>query len=104
MFVRTILTLFLAATVAGSAAAQGSSRHPPASRAESVTVTGTLTDEGVECRALRGDDGALYTLTGDLKKFKTGDRVTVTGTSAEMSTCMQGTTIAVQRIRRAPAR
>ena len=75
--------------------------HPPAKRVESVTVTGTLTDEGVECRALRGDDGARYTLTGDLKGFKTGDRVTVTGTTAEVSTCQQGTTIAVQTIERA---
>ena len=64
-----------------------------------VTITGTLTDEGVECRALRGDDGRLYTLTGDLSGFSTGDRVRVRGEVAEVSFCQQGTTIEVRRIR-----
>lgn len=63
-----------------------------------VTVTGTLTDEGVECPAMDGDDGALYTLAGDLGPFGPGDRVRVTGEIAEMSFCMQGTTIQVEVI------
>lgn len=67
-------------------------------RAGEVRITGRLTDEGVECPALRGDDGKLYTLAGDTKGFRPGDRVTVTGTVAEMSTCMQGTTIGVRTI------
>ncbi len=29
-----------------------------------VTIVGRLTNEGVECQALRGDDGQLYTLLG----------------------------------------
>lgn len=66
-----------------------------------VRVVGRLTDEGVECPALRGDDGRLYTLAGDTGGFKPGDRVTVTGTVAEMSTCMQGTTISVRSIEKA---
>lgn len=66
-----------------------------------VRVTGRLTDEGVECPALRGDDGRLYTLAGDTGGFKPGDRVTVVGTVAEMSTCMQGTTIGVRTIGKA---
>lgn len=65
---------------------------------ESVEVTGMLTDEGVECPALRSDDGQLYTLAGDTGNFTVGDRVTVQGTIAEMSTCMQGTTIRVESI------
>jgi ribosomal protein L19 len=63
-----------------------------------ITVEGVLTDEGVECQALRGDDGELYTLTGDLGDFQVGDRVRVKGTVAEASICQQGTTIAVRRI------
>jgi LysM repeat protein len=69
---------------------------PPASNR--ITVVGTLTREGVECRALRGDDGELYTLAGDVGDFRPGDRVRVEGRIAEASTCMQGTTISVQRI------
>lgn len=63
-----------------------------------VTVTGRLTDEGVECQALRGDDDALYTLTGDLGGASIGDRVRVVGVPAEMSFCMQGTTLGVRSI------
>src|SRR5829696_1199132 len=64
-----------------------------------INVRGTLTDEGVECQALRGDDGELYTLTGDLSGFENGDRVKVRGTVAEISICQQGTTIEVQSIK-----
>ncbi len=62
-------------------------------------ISGTLTDEGVECRALRGDDGQLYTLTGDLGGFQTGDRVQVRGKVAERTFCGQGTTILVEDIK-----
>ena len=63
-----------------------------------ITVIGTLTREGAECQALRGDDGELYTLAGDFGDFRPGDRVRVEGRIAQASTCMQGTTINVQRI------
>jgi len=90
--------------------ALGGARTPPgaafehqttAQQRQSITVTGKLTNEGVECKAMRGDDGKLYTLTGDLKGFRTGDRVKVTGRIAETSTCMQGTTLGVEKIERA---
>lgn len=69
---------------------------------EVVRVTGTLTDEGVECPAMRGDDGTLYTLTGaDLAPYETGDRLVVEGTRAGISFCMQGTTLAVTSVQRA---
>lgn len=64
-------------------------------------VTGVITNEGVECPALRGEDGRLYTLAGDTGRFGPGDRVTVRGPIAEMSFCMQGTTIEVRLIRAA---
>ncbi|HEY6553829.1 MAG TPA: DUF5818 domain-containing protein [Vicinamibacteria bacterium] len=63
-----------------------------------IQVRGTLTGEGVECQALRGDNGQLYTLTGDLGGFKTGDKVRVKGEIAQVSICQQGITIAVEKI------
>lgn len=67
-----------------------------------VVVRGVLTDEGVECQALRGDDGILYTLAGKLEGFQVGDRVRVQGTVAEMSICQQGTTLDVKKIQKDP--
>jgi hypothetical protein len=64
-----------------------------------LSIVGTLTDEGVECQALRGDDGQLYTLSGDFSGFSTGDRVRVKGRVAEVSFCQQGTTIDVRQIK-----
>jgi tetratricopeptide (TPR) repeat protein len=70
-----------------------------------VFVKGTLTDEGVECQALRAQSGELYTLAGDLKDFEVGDPVYVLGTVVPISFCMQGTTIAVDWIgKEAPGR
>jgi LysM repeat protein len=66
-----------------------------------ITITGTLTREGVECPAMRGDDGRLYTLAGDIGRFGPGDRVQVRGQRAEASICQQGTTIEVEGIRSA---
>lgn len=64
-----------------------------------LVVTGTLSKEGVECPTLRGDDGKLYSLTPrELGAFGPGDRVTVEGTLAGASICMQGATIAVTKI------
>lgn len=68
-------------------------------RGNRITVTGTITREGVECPALRGENGRLYTLAGDTGRFGPGDRVQVQGERAEVSSCMQGTTISVNRIR-----
>ena len=61
---------------------------PPGTK---IDVTGTLSNEGVECPALRGDDGALYTLTDPIAGgFRPGDRIHVTAKVAGMSTCIQG--------------
>jgi hypothetical protein len=65
-----------------------------------IDIQGVLTDEGVECQAMRGDDGKLYTLTGELQGFSAGDRVRVVGQIAEISFCMQGTTLQIRRIER----
>ena len=63
-----------------------------------VTIAGRLTSEGVECQALRGDDGQLYTLLGDIGTLSVETRVSVTGERVEFSTCQQGITIRVQSI------
>lgn len=66
-----------------------------------ITIIGKLTTEGVECRAMRADgSNELYTLTGNVAGFKPGDHVKVVGKVAEISFCMQGTTIAVSSITR----
>ena len=67
-----------------------------------ICVRGTLTDEGVECQALRSKDGELYTLLGDLNGYKIGDEVVVCGHVAEISFCMQGTTIVVTWVGQKP--
>jgi len=69
-----------------------------AGKPRTVCIKGTLTDEGIECQALRTEDGELYTLVGDLRGFSKGDTVYVSGTIAQVSFCMQGITIAVQWI------
>lgn len=66
-----------------------------------IDLTGTITREGVTCTALRGDDGRLYTLTGQTGGFQPGDRVRITGETAEMSFCQQGTTVNLGTIRAA---
>jgi hypothetical protein len=64
---------------------------PPGTR---ISINGTLSNEGVECPALRGDDGKLYTLADPLAGgFGPGDRVHVAGEVAGMSRCMQGITL-----------
>ena len=67
---------------------------------EKVRIEGTLTDEGVECQAMRPLGGEVYTLTGDLSGYAAGDEVWVEGSIAESSFCMQGITIEVERIGR----
>ncbi|HVT05141.1 MAG TPA: hypothetical protein VHL58_17390 [Thermoanaerobaculia bacterium] len=68
----------------------------------SITVIGVLTDEGVECQALRSDsDQRLYTIGGNHAGLKNGDHVKVTGTVARMSVCQQGVTLAVTSIEKA---
>lgn len=107
---KTFLTLFVFAlallTATGAYAAKGGNKDKDKNNGgnagnagQMINVRGTLTDEGVECQALRGDDGELYTLTGDLSGFENGDRVKVRGTIAEVSICQQGTTIEVQSIK-----
>ena len=110
MILRTLIRnavrglLVVAATAASACASSPSSpgevelNAGPA--ASVVKVQGELTSTGVECPAMRADTGAIYTLLGDLKGLKPGDRVSVEGTRVEVSFCMQGTTLQVTQITR----
>lgn len=110
MMKAAVLILALASLTTGCAAHNGdatpaeSPTSPPSTTApstampETITVTGTITNEGVECLAMRGDDGKLYTLGRPKNPPAAGQRVRVTGTIAEMSFCMQGTTISVREL------
>ena len=105
--IKTLLPiLLLALALTGAAVAQQPDNPGQGDENRSVRITGVLTDEGVECPALRGDDGQIYTLTPrDLQGFEVGDRVAVVGKVAEISFCNQGTTLEVQKITEAkPAR
>lgn len=58
-----------------------------------LTISGVLTDEGVHCRTLRGEDGELYTLQALPAALATGDYVTVTTSGdrpALFGVCDQG--------------
>ncbi|HZF13487.1 MAG TPA: DUF5818 domain-containing protein [Thermoanaerobaculia bacterium] len=72
-------------------------RDPGKGKGE-ISVRGTLTAEGTECQALRGTDGRLYTLTGNLRGYNVGDRVQVVGTRPQASTCQQGITLSIKHI------
>ena len=60
--------------------------------------TGEITDEGVECLAMRDSDGYLYTLIGEIDGLEPGDPVVVEAAFSEASICMQGTTLRVTRL------
>ncbi len=64
-----------------------------------LLLEGELTDEGVECQAFRNtEDDELYTLTGDLGGYTTGDRVRIVATPVDVSTCQQGQTVEIVEI------
>ena len=42
---------------------------------------------------MRADGGGVYTLLGDLKGFRPGDRIRVERRRQEISICMQGITL-----------
>ena len=85
-----------------AAAVLGLASMPCAAQTSPIAVTGTLTNEGVICRALRADDGTLYTFrrSGLIDGFQPGDRIRIEGTISEISICQQGVTIDVTKAER----
>ncbi|MGH6934186.1 MAG: DUF5818 domain-containing protein [Dongiaceae bacterium] len=97
-----ILTLALGAPAnARGQEADGGPLGFPAAPAN-PPIEGQLIDGGVECPAMNGADGTLYTLLGDLDGFRSGDRVCIVPSYVEVSFCMQGTTVHVDWIGPAP--
>jgi len=68
-----------------------------------IRRTGRVSDEGVECLAMRDTDGFLYSLVGRIDGLEAGDEIVVDGRYVEASVCMQGATIDVTAVRPAPS-
>lgn len=49
---------------------------------------------------MRGDDGRTYSLSGNLRNLRPGDRVYGEGRIAEFSTCQHGVVVEVRGISR----
>jgi len=97
---RSHVVLLLLVTLAASCSRPNAivaEPEPPAAPPATVTVAGTLTDEGVECPALRAADGRLYTLLGEVDA-PVGAQVRVRGREVEISFCQQGTTLQVDEV------
>jgi hypothetical protein len=97
LFLMAATALHACASSPTSPAEAEFSTSPPG---QIIKVDGVLTSEGAECPAMRADGGGVYTLLGDLKGFRSGDRVRVEGMRQEISTCMQGITLQVTQITR----
>lgn len=65
-----------------------------------IVISGVVTDEGAECRAMRGDDGELYTFRNLPDEIAVGDRIEVRGERMLDSPCQQGVTLEPVTIRR----
>ena len=91
--------LFLASGACAMGNGDAAANNSASNNDTFVTVVGRLTNEGVECQALRGDDGQLYTLLGrELGDLPVETRVRVIGERLDFSSCQQGITIRVRSI------
>ena len=86
-----LTTILTGLAILGAAAAA-------ADETDEIAVCGVLTDDGVECPALRGADGRLYTLAGETGMLFVGAKVCVRGRVAQFSHCMQGITLEVREL------
>jgi len=94
-----IAIVFVVAAMLQCTTADVPKKEEAVTQTGNVTITGIVTNEGVECPAIRGDDGKLYTITGPARdKLRPGMRVRISGKVAEMSTCMQGITISAKDV------
>ena len=77
--------------------------HPPPPRADPkpgdfVRVRGTLAED-VDCRTLRTESGAVYSLNVRLVNLLNGSKLCVSGTLSESSQCLTQPTLEVQSVR-----
>jgi hypothetical protein len=75
--------------------------HIQQSQSNRIHLKGDLVAGGAECPRLRTSDNKYYTLEGDLRGFKIGDAVEITGELVDRSHCMQDTTVRIIAIERA---
>ena len=60
-----------------------------------TTITGLVTDEGQSCPTLRGPDGTLYALVGEVPQLAPGTLVSVEAVGVDTERCSAGRTVAV---------
>ena len=68
-------------------------------RAVPQEITGMLTDEGQSCPTLRGPDGTLYALVGEVPNVAAGTVVTIEAVAVESERCSAGRAVAVGAFR-----
>ena len=91
---RLVVSAVLVAAVVGCKGSLPAKLEP----GTTVSVRGEIA-AGVECPILIAMPDRRFSLSGDLGRFKAGDRVCVRGTIASMSMCMAGeATIAITAI------
>ena len=97
---RVVAALVAALLAAACAQMDVAPPHQDLRPGDAVDVRGQTTDEGVECPAVRGEDGTLYTLAGAPAWVAPGQEVVIRGTIAETAICQQGITISVTHMER----
>ena len=81
---------------------EASSHARPKAQGETrVHLEGVLVEGGAECPRFRASDNTYYTLEGNLRGFRIGDTVEITGVLLNASHCMQDTPVRVDTINRA---
>ena len=63
------------------------------------SITGMLTDEGQTCPTLRGPDGTLYALVGEVPNVAAGTMVTIEAVAVDSERCSAGRAVAVGAFR-----
>ena len=60
-----------------------------------ATIVGLITDEGQSCPTLRGADGTLYAMVGEVPNLEPGTLVSVEAVGIDTERCSAGRTVAV---------
>ena len=79
----------------GEGAALGAPDDGRAETGVPETITGLITDEGQSCPTLRGPDGTLYALVGEVPSLPPGTLVSVEAVGVDTERCSAGRTVAI---------
>ena len=66
---------------------------------EPIALTGMLTDEGQDCATMRGPDGTLYALVGEVPGGRPGALIAIEGVRLGEGSCAAGAMVAVGSFR-----